>query len=233
MTERTNDNKPANRTTALSEKDVCAYLREHRDFFVRQPSLLEDLNLPHESGEAISLVERQVALLRERNIDMRHRLGKLLDNARENDKLFDKTKRLVLLLLEGRSLQNVVDTLLLSFEHDFDIPYTSLILLEDQSRLPESAAHVRGIHEAREGVGRILTANKAICGELPAGELRFLFPGQAVQVNSAAVVPLLHGNCFGLLAVGNSDPHYYRSSMGTLFLAYIAEVLNRLLPKYL
>jgi uncharacterized protein YigA (DUF484 family) len=36
-----------------------------------------------------------------------------------------------------------------------------------------------------------------------------------------------------MLSIGNRDPQYYRSSMGTLFLSYIAEVLNRLLPKYL
>lgn len=229
MTEQASDNKK----NAISEKAVCAYLREHSDFFAKHPGLLEDINLPHESGDAISLVERQVALLRERNIDMRHRLGKLLDNARENDKLFDKTKRLVLLLLEGRSLADLVDCVLFSFDRDFDIPYTSLILFGDESRLPECAARICGIQQAREAVGRILSANKAVCGDFPPHELAFLFPGQAEQIGSAAVVPLLHGNCFGLLAVGNSDPNYYRSSIGTLFLGYIGEVLNRLLPKYL
>lgn len=229
MTEQASDNKK----TTVSEKAVRAYLREHKDFFVNNPELLQEINLPHESGDAISLIERQVALLRERNIDMRHRLGKLLDNARENDRIFDKTKRLILLLLEGRALPDLIDGLLLSFDRDFSIPHTSIILFGDESRLPECAARICGISEAREAVGRILTANKAICGNFSPEELQFLFPGQAEQIGSAAVVPLLHGNCFGLLAVGNSDPLYYRSSMGTLFLGYIGEVLNRLLPRYL
>ncbi|MEX1033931.1 MAG: DUF484 family protein [Cellvibrionaceae bacterium] len=229
MTKQASDNKKA----GISERDVCAYLREHNDFFVSHPELLESINLPHESGDAVSLVERQVALLRERNIDMRHRLSKLLDNARDNDKLFDKTRRLILTLLEGRSLSELVDTVLFSFDRDFAIPYTSLVLFGDAARLPECSAHICGVHDARHAVGRILTANKAICGDFSASELQFLFPGQAEQVGSAAVVPLLHGNCFGLLAVGSNDPNYYRSSMGTLFLGHIAEVLNRLLPKYL
>ncbi|MCW8195506.1 DUF484 family protein [Proteobacteria bacterium 005FR1] len=229
MTEQASENKKK----TVSEKDVRAYLRENGDFFVNNPDLLEEINLPHQRGEAISLVERQVALLRERNIDMRHRLGKLLDNARENDKLFEKTKRLVLQLLEARSLQESVDALLLSFDRDFNIPFTSVVLFGDASRLPQCAARICAIHEARESIGRILGANKAACGAFPAEELQFLFPGQAEQLGSAAVVPLLHGNCYGLLAIGNSDPDYYRSSMGTLFLGYIAEVLNRLLPKYL
>lgn len=229
MTEQVSDNKKK----LISEREVAAYLRENTDFFVKHPDLLEQINLPHERGEAISLVERQVALLRERNIDMRHRLGKLLDNARENDKLFEKTKHLVLQLLEARSLQETVEALLLSFDRDFEIPFTRIVLFGDASRLPDCAAHICGVHEARESINRILAANKAICGAFPAEELEFFFPGQAAQVGSAAVVPLLHGNCFGLLAIGNSDPNHYRSSMGTLFLGYIADILNRLLPRYL
>lgn len=224
---------PKDKKSVISEKEVCGYLREHRDFFVNHPELLEDINLPHNSGDAVSLVERQVALLRERNIDMRHRLGKLLDNAKENDKLFDKTKRLVLILLESRSLRDLVDAVYSSFDRDFGIAYTNLILFGDQFRLPECAARIVGIHEARESIGRILASPKAICGDFPAEELEFLFPEHASEVGSAAVVPLLHGNCFGLLAIGNGDPLYYRSSMGTLFLSYIAEVLNRTLPRHL
>lgn len=228
MTERAPDKK-----SKISDQDVCAYLREHGDFFTHNPKLLEEINLPHQRGEAVSLVERQVALLRERNIDMRHRLGKLLDNARDNDKLFDKTKRLVLQLLEGRSLADLVDTLLLSFDRDFNIEYTSLTFFGDSARLPGSAARVCALHEARESVGRILAGNKIVCGDLPETELAFLFPGQAEHIGSAAVMPLLHGNCYGLLAIGSSDANHYRSSMGTLFLGYIGEVLNRLVPRHL
>jgi len=36
-----------------------------------------------------------------------------------------------------------------------------------------------------------------------------------------------------VLAIGHTDPNYYRSSMGTLFLSYIAEVLNRIIPRLL
>src|SRR5690625_6836720 len=89
------------KSSQLTADQVSEYLQEHRDFFVHNEHLLADLSLPHESGPAVSLVERQVSVLRERNMDVRHRLSKLLDNARENDKLFDKTKRLVLALIEG------------------------------------------------------------------------------------------------------------------------------------
>ncbi|WP_024461709.1 DUF484 family protein [Marinimicrobium sp. LS-A18] len=217
----------------VTDEQVAQYLEAHPDFFVQHRKLLADLELPHESGPAVSLVERQVSVLRERNMDMRHRLSKLLDNARENDKLFDKTKRLVLALLEGRDMGDIIDALCFSFDQDFNIHYTSILLFGHEDRVPSSQARVVTIGEARQHIAPLLKNNRAMCGTLGEGELQFLFGDNAHQIGSVATVPLVHGNAYGLLAIGNRDPHYYRSSMGTLFLGYIAEVLNRLLPEHL
>ncbi|MAZ87200.1 MAG: hypothetical protein CL693_06110 [Cellvibrionaceae bacterium] len=219
--------------SAISEEQVTDFLRKRPDFFVKQPGLLADLRLPHESGEAISLVERQVSILRERNMDMRHRLSKLLDNARDNDRLFDKTKRLVLALLEGKGLEDTVESLFYSFDKDFQIHYTSLILFGDPARLPNSKARVEPLSKARDSLGQVLKNNKPLCGVLDPKEVEYLFPEFSDSVGSIALVPLIHGNTFGLLAIANRDPLYYRSSMGTLFLSYIGEVLNRTLPAHL
>ena len=83
-----------------SEEAVMQYLRDNPDFFGRHPMLLTDLSLPHDSGQAISLVERQVAILRERNIDMRRRLNHLVGAANTNDTLFEKTRRFTLDMLD-------------------------------------------------------------------------------------------------------------------------------------
>lgn len=216
-----------------SEEQIRDYLRENKDFFERHPDLLEEINLPHASGKAVSLVERQVSLLRERNIDMRRRLGKLLDNARENDKLFGSTRDLVLRLLESSQLDEVVSTLLQSFSADFEIPYTSLILFDTSHQINDSQARSCSLQEAKAVLGKVLTTNKIVCGNFPQEELHFLFPQNADQIGSAALMPLVDGRCYGLLCIGNDDPNYYRSSMGTLFLSYIGEVLNRVLPRHL
>lgn len=217
----------------LEPEQIEAYLREHPDFFEQHHDLLAEITLPHESGSAVSLVERQVSILRERNIDMRNRLSKLLDNARDNDKLFDKSKRLVLSLLDGQDMGDIIDALYYSFDKDFSIHFTSLILIGNADKIPSSQARIVSIAEAREQVGTLLKNSRAVCGTLGAKEMQFIFGEHASEVGSVATVPLIHGSVFGLLSVGNRDPHYYRSSMGTLFLSYIAEVLNRLLPKYL
>lgn len=228
-----NDKQAPTLADPLDPEQIAAYLQQHPDFFVARQELLGDLFLPHESGPAVSLVERQVSILRERNMDMRHRLSKLLDNARDNDKLFDKTKRLVLTLLEGQDFADIIDALHYCFDREFGIHFTSMIVFGNIDKVPSSQARVVTLAEARDHLGTLLKNNRAMCGTLGKKELAFIFGKHADEIGSVATVPLIHGATFGLLAIGNRDPQYYRSSMGTLFLGYIAEVLNRLLPKYL
>lgn len=216
----------------ISEKQVADFLRNNPDFFLGQQELLMNLRLPHDSGKAISLMEKQVALLRERNIDMRRRLSDLLDNARANDRLFDKSKRLVLSLLECNELGDLVDALYYSFDKDFEIHYTRLILFSNRE-LSAGPARVEHIQTARQHIDKRIKSSRAVSGGINLEETQFLFDDDAQFIGSSAIAVLAHGNPLGVLAIGNRDPDYYRSSMGTLFLGYIAEVLNRLLPRLL
>lgn len=212
-------------------EQIAEYLRKHLGFFNEYPDLVADMQIVHDSGNAVSLVERQVSILRERNIEMRQRLGSLLDTARENDQLFAKTRRLVLALLECVDLGDLVDAIYYSFSKEFNIHYTRLILFGNH--VPPSTARVESIKVAREHIGKRLKSSHAISGGVDIKECEFLFDEDAPNVGSAAIAVLAYGNPIGVLAIGNQDPGFYRSSMGTLFLGYVAEVLNRLLPNYL
>lgn len=229
----TTDTEISTLADPLAPEQVAAFLQENPDFFVKHSSLLAELELPHDTGVAVSLIERQVSVLRERNMEMRHRLSKLLDNARDNDKLFDKTKRLILNMLEGQDLPDIIDALYFSFDREFSIHFTRVILFGNPEKIPGSQARIITLSQARENLSSLLKNNRAICGNLGTKETAFIFGKQATEIGSAAIVPLVHGAAFGVVAIGNRDPHHYRSTMGTLFLGYIAEVLNRLLPKYI
>src|SRR5690606_10993642 len=168
------DKKSPTLADPLDPEQVADYLRHHPEFFVDHQELLGDLFLPHESGPAVSLVERQLSILRERNIDLRNRLRKLLDNARENDKLFEKTKRLVLTLLEVQDLPDIVDALHYCFDKEFGIRYTSLLLFGSETRIPGSQAKVIPLVDARNHLGALLKSNRAMCGTLGQNELNFI-----------------------------------------------------------
>jgi uncharacterized protein YigA (DUF484 family) len=197
------------------------------------PDILESLSLPHNSGNAVSLVERQVGVMRDRNKEMRNRLDNMLATAHDNDLLFEKTKRLVLNLLEAKNLPAMVETIYDSLGKDFEIDFYSLTLLGDEKSLPRTMARVASIEKANEQVNTLIGSNRAVCGVLREEEMTFLFGEKGLQVGSVAAVPLRYNNLYGILAIGNADPNFYKSSMGTLFLSYIAEVVNRILPKHL
>ena len=72
----------------LTEDSIADYLQSNPDFFERHQTLLGNLKLPHStSGAAVSLVERQVSVLRQQNVALERRLRDLVDVARSNDQL--------------------------------------------------------------------------------------------------------------------------------------------------
>ncbi len=215
------------------EKVVREFLRENPDFLDKNTDILETMILPHNSGKAISLVERQVGVMRERNKEMRSRLDNMLQTAQDNDLLFEKTKRLVLNLLEAKTLGSLVEAVYDSLGKDYGIEFYSLTLFGDEKKLPRTMARIASTEKANERVGTLIGANRTVCGVLREDEMVFLFGERGRQVGSVAAVPLRYDSLYGILAVGNSDPNFYKSSMGTLFLSYVAEILNRVLPNHL
>ncbi|TBU96988.1 DUF484 family protein [Phytopseudomonas dryadis] len=223
MTDQQDSPKP------LDSETVAAYLRLHPEFFIDHDELIPELRIPHQRGDTVSLVERQVKLLRERNIEMRHRLSQLMDVARDNDRLFDKTRRLVLDLLDATSLEEVVSCVEDSLRSEFQVPFVGLILFSDT---PLPVGRTVSSAEAHQAIGGLLAGGKTICGVLREHELNFLFGEAAGEVGSAAVVALSYQGLHGVLAIGSADAQHYKSSLGTLFLGYIAEVLARVLPRF-
>jgi uncharacterized protein YigA (DUF484 family) len=213
----------------LEAAAVAAYLEAHPDFFVEHEELLPAMRIPHRRGDTVSLVERQMTILRDRNIEMRHRLSQLMDVARDNDRLFDKTRRLILALMDAASLEDVVMSVEDSLRQDFQVPFVSLILLgENAMPVGRWATHA----EAQVAIGGLLTEDKSVSGSLREHELDFLFgEEQRKQIGSTAVVAISHQGIHGILAIASRDPQHYKSSVGTLFLSYIAEVMGRVLPR--
>lgn len=224
MTEQSQDPQ------TVQAEQVAVFLRANPQFFVEQEELLSELRIPHQRGTTVSLVEHQVKLLRERDVEMRHRLSHLMDVARDNDRLFDKTRRLVLDLLDAASLEEVVGAVEDSLRHEFQVPFVSLILFSDT---PMTVGRWVRSAEAHQAIGGLLIGGKTLCGVLRSHELAFLFgEQQREQIGSAAVVTISHQGLHGVLAIGSPDPQHYRSSLGTLFLSYISEALARVLPHF-
>ena len=223
-------------SASIKADQVAAWLRDHLDFFQHRPELLEVIRLPDPRGPAVSLLERQAQILRERNDELRERLNNLIDVARENDSLFEKTRKLTLSLIEQRTPETLFRTLIDSLKKHFGSDAVTLIVYDrDLNLTGELRKQIRcqayaDLHEALQSM---LRSGNAFCGVLRPAELEQLFPEDAERVRSAAMVPLDFNGKQGLLAIGSYDAQHFRSSLGTLFVSHIGDVLARRLAELL
>src|SRR5215217_4237121 len=105
---------------SAEETAIADYLQGNPDFFERHATLLTKLNLPHNRGSsAISLVERQVAALRDKNEKLETRLRELIEVARGNDALAAKIHRLACRLVRAEDASGVLEALEASLREDF------------------------------------------------------------------------------------------------------------------
>ena len=219
--------------TDISVKQVRGYLRDNPSFFDENPDILETMIVPHNTEGAVSLIERQLVVLRSRNSEMKEQLDSLYSAAQENEMMFEKTNHLISGLLEANNLGALIESLYESLGSDYGVEAYSLTLFGDEVNLPKSMAQISSPDKAHKVIASILSTSGAVCGQLGASEMNFLFGDNKNFLGSAATVVLGQDSKLGVLALGNSDPHFYQNDMGTIFLDYLAEVLSRLLPQYL
>jgi len=209
----------------LDEQAIIDYLRANPDFFSHHKSLLTELNLPHVSGRAVSLVEHQVAIMRERNVDMRRRMNELLEAARANDAIFAKTRSLTLALLDAKSLHELNEVLatfvLVDFEADFVCCHVH--------GLDHSLDHIQN-HSGEFPFAHLFNGHAAVCTTLRQEELKQIFPvSNHGEAGSAVLIPMHLAAGEGVLCIGSRDPHHFTNDMDTLFVTYIADVLSKVL----
>ena len=219
------------------EKAIVKFLRDHPDFFERHLDLLADMTLPHDSG-AISLIERQVQILREQKDAAKRKLNTLIHNAQINESLSERISNLILALLDAEDLDTVLDIIQTRLTRDFDAD-TVVVRLFDTGH-PAMAARPEIVDWSEPVMGafeKVIKNRRPVCGRLKHGQLESLFNDEAGQIASAALIPLVTSEdsktCYGLLAIGSHEPERFRADMGTLFLSQIGNILSRVLKQKL
>ena len=202
----------------LDPKAVEAFLRAHPNFLQDRPGLLAVLNLPHGGEGAVSLVERQVSVLRERNIASRQKLAELSDISRENDRLLDATRNTILALLAGENRADLSRIWLDQVTGTFKADMGALVWLDGSADSAEEALIT----------DKLVRQSSGFSGVLRPEEMQAVF-GTAATEGSAALVAIRSGeDHIGVLGVGSHDTQRYRPEDGTLFLDYLAEVIGQL-----
>ncbi|MBQ14344.1 MAG: DUF484 family protein [Gammaproteobacteria bacterium] len=216
----------------ISTEDVVEYLRQHPDFFISQGDLLADLSLPHESGKAISLLERQVTILRDRGIEARQKLNNLLENARNNDQLFDTTRNLVLALLRAKDMTEIANVTQDQLSNHPNIDACEIIFVENDQLHVSGSIRTESHDKLKLKFNDVFRLKRTHCGELTEKQLGYLFPLNSASIRSTALCPATNNSeVMALLAFGNQTEGYFNINLDTLFLDFIGRVIGAVLNK--
>jgi uncharacterized protein YigA (DUF484 family) len=210
------------------ETTIAEYLAAHPDFLHRHPELAGELTLPHPAhAKTVSLVERQVSLLREQKLELKHRLQHIAQVARSNEQLLERLQKLILELIDSTDVPSLLQLLDTAMQRDFQADAVTVWLF-----VATPAGPAIGRDDPRLApFTRLLEQGRPACGTLQSAQLAALF-GETNDVVSGALVPLCEGGsgeCLGLLGIGSRDAQRFHSEMGTVFLAHLGAVAARVL----
>lgn len=222
MTEST-----AREEVALTDEDVAGWLRSHPDFFQRNSELLATLRVPHASGGAVSLIERQIEVLREKNQSADTRFNELVAIARSNEQLADRIHRFTRRLMRAPTRREILTQIEQGLREDFDVTPSVLVLFG----APGDDAGLRFVRQVPadepnlNGFDSLFASGKPRCGQIRDSLRDFLFGDDAASVGSVALVPLSGDAPFGLLAMGSLNSQRFHPGMSTDFLARLGEIV--------
>lgn len=221
----------------LSDQAVRQYLEANPDFFERNAALLSSLSVPHGSGEAVSLVERQVSVLRQKEIKLERQLKDLIKVARANDTLAAKIHELSLQLMGAKRLDATVSAVEEAMRSGFGADQSVLVLFNDPTMFADiDAGRFFRVVERNDDVLKpfdtFLNASGPRCGQVRDSQREFLFHDDSDEIGSVALVPLGENAQIGFLAIGSADADRFHPGMSIDFLARVGDLVAGALGRY-
>jgi len=221
----------------ISERDVQEYLEANPDFFERHGALLDILSVPHGSGETISLVERQISILRQKEIKHERQHKELVEIARANDLLMAKIHELSLQLLAAGGLAPTVAAIEEAMRSGFGADEFILVLFGEPTLFDDIEASrffrvIARVDDKLNPFETFLKANGPRCGQVRDSQRDFLFPSDANEIGSVALVPLGDNSQIGFLAIGSADADRFHPGMSIDYLARIGDLVGGALARY-
>lgn len=211
----------------MTAADVARFLKQRPHFFEEHPNLLKKLHFTHDSGDAISLIERQNNILRKENSDLIDRLNHFINIAQRNDRLFQNLQVLVLQLIACRSLNEICQTLSKELTERFDVDDVQVVLTHRLNTDGDLWLYCDKETLAQHFKAALVDARN-VCGEFDEPARQLLFADQPIASVAAGALTR-EGEGVGLIALGSKDASHFRSGTDTLFLGHLAKVVSQLL----
>jgi len=213
----------------MTEQDIANYLHANPEFFERQADLLAAVRLisPH-SRRTVSLQERQAEMLREKIRMLEGRLIEMIRHGSDNLALSDRMLCWARDLFLEQAPTALPEAIASSIQLQFAVPQVA-IRVWDVASDHAAEPFAQGVSEDARLLANSL--REPFCGVNSGFEATawLAHPSQAVSLALLPLRPLEAGNngpAFGMLVLASPDAQRYTSTMGTDFLARIAEVAS-------
>lgn len=225
-------NDEENKPTAA--ESVADFLRNNPDFFNEHPELLTQIKIPHPSGDAVSLVERQMSLLREQNEKTRQKLDELIEIARANEELARRMHMLGLNLMDAHDPQEIFATLYDSLRQNFDADFVTVRVFGEPAFVdkPPGDEFVGHDPEGEHLFQSVIKKRQPICGHLKRQQQVYLFGDEGDRISSGVMVPLHGDDWGGIMAIGSYDADRFHPGMGVELLGNLGEILSIILKPW-
>jgi len=219
-TEKENTTDAFMTDATMDESVIADYLSSHPDFFQRHASLLETIQVPHGTGTT-SLIERQVAILREKSRDLEEQLNGLIRAARGNEQIVTRLQRFTLELMRADGIDDVIATCQEVLREDFNADFVTLKIISDD----EGIHFISPKSDTLSNFETLFESKKPVCGRLKEQQQQFLF-GEDKDIASAALIPLFGAEKTGILALGSEQESRFHPGMGTVFISHLGELIS-------
>ena len=218
-----------------TDLQLIGLIRDNPDILSRHPELLAVLEVAHQSGDAVSLIERQVGVLRQQIQSQENRLCELMDVARDNESLAETCHRLAVDLLSAHDVDDVISVVLDTFKTELSADYAVVKLFSEDAELIEQSAglFVDANDDALNAFKTMLQHKNTVCGKSTEEQKNYLFDDKAENIKSVAIIPLIAGANLGLIGLGADNAQRFKSSMGTEFLSQVGELVSASLAGHL
>ena len=214
----------------LTEDSIGDYLQANPDFFERHSGLLNSLRLPHDAGgPAVSLVERQVLVLRQKNVKLERKLKDLVDVARSNDALASRIHALAMLMLAAPDQSGVVRVLEEQLRVSFNADQSVLVVFDAPAGAADTGRFLRVVGRDDPAIASFRTflqSHAPRCGQVRDAQRDYLFGTGNIEIGSVALVPLGDKSDLGFLAIGSRDSDHFHPGMSIDFLARLGELVS-------
>ena len=220
---------------AITAEEIADYLRNHPGFFNEHPDLLTEIKVPHASGDAVSLVERQVSVLRSENEQTKKQLHELIEIARQNEELARRLHQLSLTLMDESEPRDIFSTLYDNLARNFHADRVSCRLFCEPAFIDTYVGDEFAGKDVKEKslFKTIIEKREPLCGRMKQQQQVFLFGDDGNEIASAVMVPLHGDDWGGILSIGSFDPDRFQPGMGVELLANLGEILSFILKPWI